>query len=116
MENLEDKIERYKSIIEKVFNLGKDYSTLDKTSRSQIIINQEKTNFIHIMFGWEEGVYEYGVLFHVELKADGKVWIHYNSTDILIDLIRNCARSAQTAPKSTVWKMLYTKFHRIIFN
>jgi hypothetical protein len=41
-------------------------------------------HFQLITLGWEGKRFVYHVMFHFEIKDDGKIWIQQNSTDMLI--------------------------------
>ncbi|NJK82985.1 MAG: hypothetical protein HC912_03360 [Saprospiraceae bacterium] len=50
-----------------------------------ITSDEQEQHFILTRLGWENGVHEYSVLFHIELKLDGTIWVHENKTDVPIE-------------------------------
>lgn len=81
-----DKIIKYQKIIEKVLN---NHVLLPSSQfpdiQDLLLIDRDKWHFIQLTVGWNNQDYIHQIAFHVEVKSDGKVWIHENRTDILID-------------------------------
>lgn len=50
----------------------------------QALLDTERGHFQLLKLGWYNRQYIYNVLIHFDLKADGKVWIQLNDTEILI--------------------------------
>lgn len=50
------------------------------------LIDSEKHHYQLLQVGWADKRYIYQVLLHLELKPDGKIWIHFNQTEQQIDL------------------------------
>jgi hypothetical protein len=80
-----ERIEKYKKlsrkIIEQVYemNLG-----ADDDIRNQIIIDEDTNNFMLIMNGWKGESRFYGILIHLEVTRNGKIWVHQDNTDLII--------------------------------
>lgn len=49
-----------------------------------LIIDEKRRRYVLFNIGWEDVQYVYGILFHLELKDDGKIWVHENFTDIVL--------------------------------
>ena len=87
-----EKVNKYKNTIEKIL---KDKAVFPNKQfpnlKDVVIINEERTNFMLLTVGWDAQEYIHQVLFHIEAKSNGKIWIHENRTDLLIDevLIEN---------------------------
>ncbi len=80
-----DKIATYRSILKKEFQRLAALEFIDQPGlKHHLVINSDEADFILLVTGWDRGEdYEYGVVYHVEIK-DGKVWIHEDNTDYAI--------------------------------
>jgi XisI protein len=81
-----DKIKKYQAIIKKMLQSQADIlvPTMPKIEY-QVIIDNENNHFQLVMTGWNaKDHFVYAVLFHFDIKADGKIWILVNNTDVLI--------------------------------
>ena len=79
-----DKIKSYKKILldEMEYQAGLSFANAPELKR-QLIVNEDRSEFILLMMGWSKKRYKHGVLFHFEIKED-KVWLHVNHTDVEI--------------------------------
>jgi hypothetical protein len=50
--------------------------------RTVVIADKEKKQFQVVTMGWYEGEFLYHLMFHFEIKADGKIWLIQNNSDI----------------------------------
>lgn len=81
-----DKLKKYKKIVEKVLQEQVQLPTKDfPNTQDLLIIDAKKEHFLQVTMGWDRGTYEHFMAYHVEVKADGKVWIHELRTDVEID-------------------------------
>ena len=55
----------------------------------QVVADTKHHHYQVLNMYWEKGSFKYFVIFHFEIKPDGKVWLWVNNTDILVteDLI-----------------------------
>lgn len=51
----------------------------------QFIVDKEHHHYQVIRSGWENGVFKHVIIFHLQIKETGKVWLYVNRTDIQID-------------------------------
>ena len=81
-----DTLKKYKTIIDSVLKNHNGFPSRDfPLLQNQIVIDLEKKHFIQLTYGWNGYNYLHYVTFHIELKDDGKVWIHQNRTDVNIE-------------------------------
>lgn len=55
-----------------------------KEVENQLLIDEEKGHYVLISFGWDKkrfGYFSYTVLFHFDIKENGKIWLIENNTD-----------------------------------
>ncbi len=83
-----EKIKKYQTIVEKILKErvafpNKQFPNL----KDMLIIDEKKSHFVLMSVGWDNQEYIHQVLFHLEVKLDGKIWIHENRTDLPIDEI-----------------------------
>lgn len=51
----------------------------------QIIIDEKNGHYFLYQNAWLEGSYRlYGTVIHIQVKEDGKVWLHYDGTELII--------------------------------
>ena len=50
-----------------------------------LVVNEAKNHFILLSNGWKNDSYIHQIVFHLELKSTGEIWILENRTDVLID-------------------------------
>lgn len=81
-----DKIKKYQIIIKDFLKTQASIRvpTLPKIEY-QVIVDNENNHFQLVMTGWDaKDHFVYSVLFHFDIKPDGKVWILVNNTDLLV--------------------------------
>jgi hypothetical protein len=81
-----DKIKKYQGIIKNFLRSQADIltPTLPKIEY-QVIIDSENNHYQLVMTGWDaKDHFVYSVLFHFDIKPNGKVWILVNNTDMLV--------------------------------
>ena len=81
-----DKIKKYQTILKKF--LQSQAETLVPTTPKieyQVIVDTENNHFQLVMTGWDvKDHFIYSVLFHFDIKPNGKIWILVNNTDMLV--------------------------------
>lgn len=43
-------------------------------------------HFIFVSIGWHKEEYVHDTVYHLEVKKEGKIWVHQLNTDVEIDL------------------------------
>lgn len=77
-----ERIEKYQKIIEKEVYFWKNHQSSEMPDvQFKVIVDEAKTNFIVVSMGWRKRVYEYNLLFHIELIND-KIYVHEDTTGI----------------------------------
>ena len=51
----------------------------------QFIVDKEHHHYQVVRIGWENGIFKCLVIFHLQIKETGKIWLYVNRTDIEID-------------------------------
>ncbi|AOY83578.1 MAG: XisI protein [Moorea sp. SIO1G6] len=80
-----DKLGKYKSIVRKItIETGKLGERPDDQVKSQIILDDERGHYLLYFNGWRGSKRTYGCYLHIDVSHDGKVWVHYDGTDLRI--------------------------------
>lgn len=76
-----EKINHYKEIIKKWLleecQIQPFYEKVEKV----LIVDGDSGHFQLLMQGWHENQYVHQLIFHLQVKTDGKVWIWLNQSD-----------------------------------
>ncbi len=48
---------------------------------NQLIIDDVRRHYQLVSIGWDKKMFRYSVVFHLDIKPDGKIWIQVNNTD-----------------------------------
>jgi hypothetical protein len=86
MEKVSSKIKLHQRILSEYLE---DYARIrndvpPSTLEYQVLIDIERGHFQVTRLGWHERRYYFMVLFHLDIKEDGKIWIQQNNTEVLI--------------------------------
>jgi hypothetical protein len=74
-----DKIKKYSSI---VLNILNDYKNSNGTIETYVIADEKQHHFQVTESGWlDKDDYYFNVKIHLQIKADGKVWLLENKTE-----------------------------------
>ncbi len=86
-----DKIKTYQQIILAIFEEYASYKPANSlSSENQIIADIQRNHFQLVRIGWDDDEdFMYHLIFHLDIKPDGKIWIQANWTDkdIAIELV-----------------------------
>ena len=77
------KIKKYQNIIEHFITEEANSYQLEGIEK-QIISDVKNNHFQLVETGWYEKQFIYRVIFHFDIKPDGKIWIIVNNTDTLV--------------------------------
>ncbi len=80
---MDKKIKAYQLIIESFLQEEADSKTIPGIE-FQVITDLRNHHFQLVETGWYEKRYIHQVVFHFQIKPDGKVWIWANNTDVLV--------------------------------
>lgn len=77
-----EKIEQYRQYVLDIYN---DYAQIKPVNLqnvdNQLIIDIERNHYQLVSIGWDKKLFSYTVIFHLDIKTDGKIWIQVNNTD-----------------------------------
>ncbi len=80
-----DKVTKHKvavrQLAEEVAKLGQ---LPDDIIETQLVTDDEHGHYLIYFSGWKGYERTYGCFFHVDVKPDGKVWLQYDGTDLVI--------------------------------
>lgn len=83
-----EKIKHYKSIVKKLLSdLCERLSKGIPDVRFEVVTDEEKGQYLLYKDGWRGMHRMYGSVAHLEVKQDGKVWLHHDGTDLAIGQI-----------------------------
>jgi hypothetical protein len=92
-----DKVNEYKKIVNQlvreIAQFG-DYAQADW--ETQVIMDEERGHYLLYTNGWHHGKRSYGCFLHIEVKADAKVYLHHNGTNLTIADDRVSLSTAKT--------------------
>lgn len=86
VDEVKEKITRHQQVL---MQLLETYAALLKPSNwldvdNQVIADFERNHFLLVSVGWNKGVFRHSIIFHFDIKPDGKIWLIANWTDVLI--------------------------------
>jgi hypothetical protein len=77
-----EKIAKYRQFI---LDIYEEYARIKPVNlqdvENQLIIDTERGHYQLVSLGWDGLMFVYSVIFHADIKPDGKVWIQANNTD-----------------------------------
>ena len=84
---MDAKIKKYQEIIISIIErfANQKYANMPNVE-SQILIDEKRHHYQLISIGWYDDNFIYDVIFHFDIKPDGKVWLQVNWTDIDIGI------------------------------
>ena len=80
---MDKKIKNYQHILEN-FIEKESKDTIIPNIEFQVIVDKQHNHFQLVETGWYEKRYIHSVVFHFQIKPNGKVWLLANNTDILV--------------------------------
>jgi len=81
-----DKVEKYKEIVKKLtFEVGKLGTKADDILKTQFITDDEHGHYLLYFNGWVSDMERtYGCFMHIDVTQEGKVWLQYDGTDLVL--------------------------------
>jgi len=77
-----DKLNQYRRFIRELFEDYQDIKPVNLTDvDNQLLLDNERGHYQLVSMGWEKDLFSYAVIYHLDLKPDGKIWIQANNTD-----------------------------------
>ena len=76
-----DKLTQRRQIVEDLLNKYAQVKPAYGEIGRQTIFDREQDRYQLVNTGWENRRRVYGCLIHVDIQADGKIWIQYDGTE-----------------------------------
>ncbi|MFD2571004.1 XisI protein [Spirosoma soli] len=77
-----EKIDHYRQSILAILN---DYLHIIPVNlqdvENQLIIDTERNHYQFVSIGWDKKAFSYAIIYHFDIKPDGKIRIQVNNTD-----------------------------------
>jgi len=85
-----DKLTLYREYIQELLSEYADTSPRGKDFETEVVFDVPKDRYLVVHAGWQNRRAMYGCILHVDLKSDGKIWMHYSGTEVGIanELVR----------------------------
>ena len=77
MERLEQYRDSIKQLIEKYSSRPYRYGDVEW----QKIMDDDHDHYQLLLAGWQNDLRQYGIVIHMNIKPDGKIWIQYDGTE-----------------------------------
>lgn len=80
-----EKISEYSKIARSIVgDVYKRYTRPTEKVKHILALDDVNKNYILISDGWLGANRFYGILIHIEVKGDSKIWVHDDNTDLVI--------------------------------
>jgi hypothetical protein len=80
-----EKLALYKNFAREIIRQVHDRLIGDESMLIQLIEDEERRHYMVLNNGWMDTQHRiYGVVAHIEVRADGKIWLHQDKTDLII--------------------------------
>lgn len=80
-----EKISLYKKYARELIQQIRDRLNGDDSIAIQAITDEENGHYLVFNNGWRDNKHRvYGCVVHIEVKPDGKVWLHHDGTDLIV--------------------------------
>ncbi|AEE52140.1 XisI protein [Haliscomenobacter hydrossis] len=80
---MDKKIKKYQQVLEAFLQEEADSKTIPGIE-FQVITDTRNNHFQLVETGWFEKQFIHSVIFHFQIKPDGKIWLLANNTDMLV--------------------------------
>ncbi|MDX1911156.1 MAG: element excision factor XisI family protein [Saprospiraceae bacterium] len=85
MGNVNSKQDKYRRALLAFLTAEAKMPTVNETIVRKIVADEQRGEYLLLNSGWRGNQHLHSNIYHFELKSDGKIWIHANWTDRLID-------------------------------
>lgn len=80
-----EKLTLYKKYAEEIIREVHDRLSGDDSIIIQLIEDEQRGHFLIFNNGWRDSQHRiYGCVAHLEVKSEGKIWLHQDKTDLVI--------------------------------
>jgi len=80
---MDKKIKNYQAILEKYLQEEANDKVIQGIE-FQVIADKQNNHFQLVETGWYDNHYIHSVIFHFQIKSNGKIWLLINNSDILV--------------------------------
>jgi hypothetical protein len=82
---MDTKVIMHKAIVREIVEeIGAMLPPEEDGVENQTIIDDKNGHYLILGVGWEHKKWFYANFLHIDVKADGKVWLHHNGMDIKV--------------------------------
>jgi hypothetical protein len=80
-----EKVAQYKKIGREIIQFIRDALSGDDSISIQAIMDEENGHYLVFNNGWRDSKHRvYGCVVHIEVKPEGKIWLHHDGTDMIV--------------------------------
>ncbi len=79
-----DKIIKYQDIIEQFLEEEAAIPYANQELEREVLVDRKRNHFQLFFIGWENNKFHHDIILHFDIKANGKVWIQQNNTELQI--------------------------------
>ncbi|GAB4037389.1 element excision factor XisI family protein [Spirosoma gilvum] len=79
-----DRLIQHKTIVRRILEDIASMTPSDDHSETQVIIDEERGHYLLFSVGWGRNRREYAPFVHLDVRADAKVYIQHDGTDLKI--------------------------------
>ena len=80
---MNDKRERYRQILLELLQQWATYTPINLSeAEGQVIADLQRDHFQLVRIGWRDDAFVHNTIFHFDIKANDKIWIQANWTDV----------------------------------
>lgn len=83
--NRMDRVNQYAETAKQVLSeLYQRYAHSSQDVQHHLVLDEERHQYLLITDGWLDDRRFYGIAIHLEVRSDGKLWVHDDNTDLVI--------------------------------
>jgi hypothetical protein len=79
-----DKIIKYQDIIEQFLEEESAIPYANQDINREVLADRKRNHFQLFFIGWEGNKFHHDIIFHFDIKPNGKVWIQQNNSELQI--------------------------------
>ena len=80
-----DRVEQYDKVVKDVLTeIYQRYTRASNDVNYQLVMDEDNHNYLLLTDGWIGESRFYGILIHIQVKPDGRVWLHDDNTDLIV--------------------------------
>lgn len=79
-----DKIVKYQDILEQFLEEEAAIPYAHQDLEREVLVDRKRNHFQLFVTGWENNKFYHNIIFHFDIKNQGKIWIQQNNTELQI--------------------------------